>query len=171
MKKQFHLDNPKFIFSYSCICLLLILGVLFYIITLALKPVTEQPQPRHFLITNGQLSLQSSSLGMDVTIDTSVKLPKKYMIEWRPSEGVLMQWDSSKKILNNITNTYKGHPMTLSSEANRGSILWTTFNITNEKKLTLKAYLHKNDKTPAIYYDKIVLKSTDGVTFQVISNE
>lgn len=171
MKKRLHLNNPKFIFSYSCILLLLILGIIFYLITLALKPVTEQPQPRHFLKTNGELSFVSSSLGMDVTIDTSVKLPKKYMIEWRVSNGVLMQWNSSKKILNDITKTYKGHPMTLSSDANRGSVLWTPFNITKEKKLTLKAYLHKDETTPAIYYDKIVLKSTDGVTFHVISND
>lgn len=168
MKKQIHINNQKYIFSFSFIALLLILGVVFYIITAMLKNVSEGPTHKDFLLTEGQFSRLSSNLGMDVMIDPAKNISNNYIIEWQISGGKLLQWSKDKKQWNEILQKHKKYPMTTLKDGNYGGVIWAPINIDKKSKLVLKAYLYKSKKSKKpLYYDKITLKSTNGVTYQI----
>lgn len=168
MNTPLHKNNQKFIFSFTCIILLLFVGVLFYIITLLLNPVPEKTKLEPFLKVEGQFSLTSSSSGMGITIDPSMNIPDKYIIEWNVSGGKIYQWNNDKKQMLEITNFRGRNPITFLNDSNKGSVIWAPFHIGNKKKLTLTANLYKSKNSIIpLFYDKITLKSTDGITFQI----
>ena len=104
-----------------------------------------------FLQVDGTFSMFSSSWGVGFQVKaSSVKLPKRYIIEWQISDGEIKSWNQGAMKPIYITDRHNGYPMTSSEDSNFGAVIWTPASYEEGDKATIKAYIYRNreDRSP-----------------------